>query len=229
MDDIVPDGFTAHTVSDLSKNGPAHPDGFTSGPAHPDGFQTKTDDLLKGDPDHLDGFTAKQNHAVPDGFIESGLARLDGFSSPQIRVSASSFSDVVPTEIREDGSVERIQESSERDVVLQIVASSSSRADRHVIGVTRGSGKIRSFFDVPPLFTNMEISTMRRDGLKDFGCSECASEVGRSSRDGSLYDDVSSSAVRGAIWKFARNELKTMEWIQSTKNGTRRVYHWMRY
>ena len=139
---------------------PEHPDGLpcVTLPEHPDGLPCVTL------PEHPDGLLCvtlpeaeKSDDAVPNGFTEKGPALRDGVSSPQVEVPSMSFSDVVQTEIREDCSVERIQETSERDVVLQIVDSSFSNVDGHEVGVTRGGGKVMSFFDVPPLCRNMNL------------------------------------------------------------------------
>ena len=108
------------------------------------------------------------------------------------RIVASS-SAVVLTEIHGTCSVERIQETIERDVVLQVGVSSSIRDDGPRTDEVLGSGKVQSFFGDPQLFPSLEISTVRHDGLKEFESSECSSEVGHLSREGPLYDDVSSS------------------------------------
>ena len=102
-------------------------------------------------------------------------------------------------------SVEDLKKTTERDVVLHATASSSSRAHGTEAGVVLGSGKSWSSFDVQPSSASSWISTRRHVGSKVLENSRSFSDDGRPkgcppSRYGSLYEDVSSSTVKGTIW-----------------------------
>ena len=128
------------------------------------------------------------NPVLPDAFsqeMESQVfmpAQIDSQSSPEradgsgVSILSNESSGLLSQKILDVSlSVVDLKKSSECDVVLQNLAQSSGRADGPETGVVLGSGKIRSFFDDPPSSAMSAVSTVRRDGLKDFENSKSSS------------------------------------------------------